>query len=175
MLEIKFVRQNLETVRQALDNRGAAADLAAFVQADEERKTVLGEIEQLRHRRNMVSNDIAALKKAGENADALVTEMRHVGDRIKHLEKDLTAHESTLSEVLLGIPNIPDPSVPVGRDETENTLVKTNGEKPSFDFTPQAHWDIGANLGILDFGRAARITGARFPLYLGAGARWSGP
>jgi seryl-tRNA synthetase len=103
MLEIKFVRQNLETVQEALDNRGAKADLDAFVQADESRKTVLGEIEQLRHRRNVVSNDIATMKKAGEDAHAQVTEMRDVGERIKALESELAIHEETLGSVLLGI------------------------------------------------------------------------
>jgi seryl-tRNA synthetase len=170
MLEIKFVRQNLETVQKALDNRGAKADLNAFAQADESRKTVLGEIEQLRHRRNVVSNDIAAMKKAGEDANAQVTEMRDVGERIKNLETELAIHEETLSSVLLGIPNIPDQSVPVGRDEADNTLVKIHGDPPVFDFEPLAHWDIGTNLGILDLARAARITGARFPLIMGDGA-----
>jgi seryl-tRNA synthetase len=170
MLEIKFVRQNLETVQEALDNRGAKADLDAFVQADESRKTVLGEIEQLRHRRNVVSNDIATMKKAGEDAHAQVTEMRDVGERIKALESELAIHEETLGSVLLGIPNIPDQSVPVGRDEADNTLVKIHGDPPVFDFEPLAHWDIGTNLGILDLARAARITGARFPLIMGDGA-----
>jgi len=170
MLEIKFVRQNIETVQKALDNRGAKADLNVFTQADESRKTVLGEIEQLRHRRNVVSNDIAAMKKAGENANALVTEMRDVGERIKALEAKLAIHEETLSSVLLGIPNIPNQSVPVGRDEADNTLVKIHGDPPAFDFKPLAHWDIGTNLGILDLARAARITGARFPLIMGEGA-----
>ena len=170
MLEIKFVRQNLDTVRQALENRGAKADLTAFIRADEKRITVLGEIEALRHRRNVVSNDIAVLKKAGENADALVAEMREVGDRIKALEKTLSLQEETLSEVLLGIPNIPHPSVPIGRSEADNTLVKTHGEPTVLDFEPRPHWDIGTELGLLHFDRAARITGARFPLIMGDGA-----
>ncbi len=170
MLEIKFVRQNLETVRQALEKRGANADLDAFVAADEQRKEALGEIEKLRHRRNTVSSEIAAMKKAGENADGRVAEMREVGDRIKALENDMAGHEEILTGVMLSIPNIPHESVPEGRDENDNSPVKTHGTPPQFDFEPQAHWDIGTRLGILDLGRAAQITGARFPLLLGDGA-----
>jgi len=170
MLEIKFVRQNLKSVQQALDNRGDAADWQTFIEADNLRKTALGEIEELRHRRNVVSDQIAALKKAGQDAQSMVTEMREVGDRIKQLEKELAVHEERLQSILMGIPNIPHPSVPIGKDEKDNPLVKTHGIPTRFDFEPQAHWDIGDRLKILDLGRAAQITGARFPLLIGDGA-----
>ena len=170
MLEIKFVRQNLEHVQQALENRGGSADWQAFIQADNQRKHVLGEIEELRHQRNVVSDEIAALKKAGQDAQALVLKMREVGDRVKELEKKLAVHEAQLQTILMGIPNIPHASVPRGKDESDNTLVKTYGTPPQFAFEPQPHWDIGERLGILDLGRAARITGARFPLLIGDGA-----
>ena len=170
MLEIKFVRQNLELVQQALENRGGTADWQSFVQADNQRKLVLGEIEELRHQRNVVSDEIAALKKAGQDAQAMVIKMREVGDRVKELEKELAVHETQLQTILMGIPNIPHESVPKGRDERDNTLVKTYGTPPQFEFEPQPHWDIGERLGILDLGRAARITGARFPLLMGDGA-----
>jgi seryl-tRNA synthetase len=170
MLEIKFVRQNLDIVKKALDNRGGKADWGAFTKADDQRKTALGEIEQLRHRRNVVSDEIAALKKSGQDAQQIVLEMRQVGERIKHLEKELAVHEETIDAILMGIPNIPHESVPTGKDENDNILVKTHGTPTAIDFDPQPHWDIGDRLGILDLGRASRITGARFPLIKGDGA-----
>ncbi len=170
MLEIKFVRQNLDDVRQAMSHRGASVDWAAFSEADNRRKAVLAEIEELRHRRNTVSDEIAALKKKGAPAEPLMSEMRSVGERIKSLEQSLAAHENDLNAILMRIPNIPHASVPVGKDENDNPVVKTVGTPPAFGFTPKPHWEIGEQLKILDFTRAARITGARFPLYLGAGA-----
>lgn len=170
MLEIKFVRQNLHIVKKSFENRGGTADWGAFTKADDQRKTALGEIEQLRHRRNVVSDEIAALKKSGEDAEEIVLEMRQVGERIKNLEKELAVHEETIDAILMGIPNIPHESVPTGKDENDNILVKTHGAPTEFDFDPQPHWDIGERLGILDLGRASRITGARFPLIKGDGA-----
>ena len=111
------------------------------------------------------------MKKAGKNAQPQIDEMKEVSARIKALDKEVNETEETLSEILLGIPNIPHPSVPEGQDDTENTLKRTWGEPAALGFEPKAHWDIGENLGILDFSRAARITGARFALYMGAGAR----
>jgi len=170
MLEIKFVRQNLDKVCQAMANRGAVIDWSAFNDADDRRKAVLAEIETLRHRRNTVSDEIATLKKKGTSAETLMSEMRAVGDRIKSLEQALSAHEGDLNALLMSIPNIPHNSVPVGKNENDNPVVKTVGAPSQFAFTPKAHWDIGEQLKIFDFNRAARITGARFPLYLGAGA-----
>ena len=171
MLEIKFVRQNLETVREALVRRAGTADLDAFTACDERRRTLLREIEGLRHRRNVVSDQIAEMKKKGENADAIVAEMREVAGRIKALEKTLAEDEETVREIIMSLPNIPHESVPVGRDEAQNTLLRQVGTPPDFGFEPKAHWDVGEALGIFDFECAARLTGARFPLYLGAGAR----
>jgi seryl-tRNA synthetase len=170
MLEIKFVRQNLAFVQQSLKNRGGTADWEAFLSADNQRKIVLGEIEALRHRRNVVSDEIAALKKAGQDAQAMVLEMRDVGERIKALEKNLTIHETQIQTILMGIPNIPHASVPVGKDENDNPLVKTMGTPTAFDFEVQPHWDIGERLKIMDLRRAAQIAGARFPLLIGDGA-----
>ena len=118
-----------------------------------------------------VESIIAGLKRSGDNADTLVTEMRQVSEKIKSLEKMLAEDESLIQTTLMGMPNIPHPSVPVGKDETENPVIKKVGEPPRFDFDPKPHWDIGENLNILDFNRAAKLAGARFPLYLGAGAR----
>lgn len=171
MLEIKFVSQNLSLVKDALDARGYQIDLATFKTCDDERRILLQEIESLRHQRNVVSDRIAAMKKAGENAAALVVEMRSVSARIKELDKQLSENQTTLADILMGIPNIPHASVPLGADETDNPVARTVGELPQFSFDPQPHWDIGTRLNILDFDRASKITGARFPLYFGAGAR----
>jgi seryl-tRNA synthetase len=170
MLEIKFVRQNLETVQKALETRGQSADLDAFIKCDDERRAILQELEALRHRRNVVSDQIAQMKKAGDNTDSVVAEMREVSSKIKVLDKALTENLETFDQILMGLPNIPHASVPVGKDETDNPVIKTVGDPPAFDFEPRPHWDVGAALGILDFERAAKIAGARFPLYFGAGA-----
>ncbi|MBT8332155.1 MAG: serine--tRNA ligase [Deltaproteobacteria bacterium] len=171
MLEIKFVRQNFETVEKALAARGHSTDLGAFKSCDDERRAILLELEALRHQRNVVSDQIAEMKRAGENADDIVAQMRDVSSKRKALDKSLAEIQETLEQMLLGMPNIPHVSVPVGKDETDNPVVNVVGERPEFDFEPRAHWDIGTELGILDFERAAKITGARFPLYYGAGAR----
>ncbi|NNJ99962.1 MAG: serine--tRNA ligase, partial [Desulfatitalea sp.] len=171
MLEIKFVRQNLVTVQQAMANRGAIIDWEAFTRADQGRTSVLSEIEALRHQRNTTSEQIARMKRSGEDTRQMMADMRTVGERIKTLEQTLSTHEADLDTILLGIPNLPNDSVPIGRNENDNPLLKTVGRPPRFDFEPKGHWDIGEALGILDFARAAGIAGARFPLYIGAGAR----
>lgn len=171
MLEIKFVRQKIAEVEKALSARGATADLDLFKKCDDRRRNVLAEIEELRHRRNVVSDQIADLKKKGDNADSLVAKMREVGSKIKALDKSLSEDDEKINEILMGLPNIPHSSVPIGKDESENPVVRTVGTLPEFDFEPLAHWTLGENLKIFDFERASKITGARFPLYLGAGAR----
>jgi seryl-tRNA synthetase len=171
MLEIKFVRQNLQIVQNALQTRGQAADLDTFITYDDERRTILQELEALRHQRNIVSDQIAEMKKSGEDAETLVAQMRDVSSRIKELDKAFGESEEMLEKILMGLPNIPHSSVPVGKNESQNPVIKTVGKPPQFAFDPKPHWDIGAELGILDFERAAKIAGARFPLYFGAGAR----
>ena len=171
MLEIKFVRQNLEKIEISLANRGDTADLETFKDSDTQRKSLLLEIETLRHRRNVVSEKIAGMKKNGEDADDLVTEMREVGGRIKTLELHLTENEENINQILFGLPNLPHTSVPIGKDSSENPVLKKTGTPPDFDFEPLPHWTLGENLKILDFETASKITGARFPLYLGAGAK----
>lgn len=170
MLEIKFVRQNLSDVKRALEARHSELDISAFQTADDLRRGVLVELEELRHQRNRVSDQIADLKKVSEDAKVLVEQMRLVSAKIKILEQELAVHQETLDKILLEIPNIPHASVPFGKDAADNSLVKQVGTPPHFEYDAQAHWDIGTRLGILDFERAAKITGARFPLYLGAGA-----
>jgi len=171
MLEIKFVRQNLEKIEISLANRGDTADLETFKDSDTQRKSLLLEIETLRHRRNVVSEKIAGMKKNGEDTDDLVTEMREVGGRIKTLELHLTENEEKINQILFGLPNLPHTSVPIGKDSSENPVLKKTGTPPDFDFEPLPHWTLGENLKILDFETASKITGARFPLYLGAGAK----
>jgi seryl-tRNA synthetase len=171
MLELKFVRQNLKQIETSLENRGESADLESFIDCDAQRKTLLLEIEDLRHRRNVVSEKIAAMKRNKENADNLVAEMRQVADRIKVLDQDLSENGGKINHILFRIPNLPHHSVPIGKDSSENPVIKKVGSVPNFDFEPQPHWVLGENLKIFDFETASKITGARFPLYLGAGAR----
>jgi len=171
MLEIKFVRQNLPEIQKALTNRGETVDFDSFKACDAKRREILLEIENLRHRRNVVSEQIAEMKKKGENTDSIVLEMREVSSKIKILDNALAENDEIINEILLGLPNLPHESVTVGKDESDNPVVKQFGEPPAFDFEPRPHWDIGKNLKILDFDRASSITGARFPLYFGAGAR----
>ena len=170
MLEIKFIRQNLTDVKQAMVNRGDHIDLEALIVADDNRKKILLEIEALRHKRNVVSDQIAAMKKDGQTAEATMAEMREVSSQIKALDRNLSENEAVMQTILLQIPNIPHGSVPIGQDENDNPVLRTVGHPADMNFEPQAHWDIGEHLGILDFKRAARITGARFPLYFGQGA-----
>lgn len=172
MLEIKYVRQNLSDVKSALDARGTVVDLEFFEKTDAKRREVLLEIEELRHHRNVVSERIAELKKAGEDTLDLVAEMRAVAGKIKQLDKLLAESEEIIDHLLLEIPNIPHASVPVGKDETNNPVIKQVGTPPQFGFEPRPHWTLGSDLGILDFERAAKITGARFPLYFGVGAKF---
>jgi seryl-tRNA synthetase len=171
MLEIKRVRQNLAAVEAALGTRGPSVNLDPFRAVDEQHRQTLLEIEALRHRRNIVSDEIARLKKAGDPAEALMAEMRAVSTRVKELEKTLAETQEALSRILMGIPNLPHVSVPVGKDSSENPVVKSWGDPTRFAFEAKAHWDIGAALKVLDLERATKITGARFPLYFGSGAR----
>src|SRR6185503_8452404 len=171
MLEMAWVRDHLDDLQKALRDRGAGIDLAEFTRLDEKRRAALREVEQLKASRNQVSEKIAALKKDKKDAAPLIDEMRGVGDRIKGLDATVSECETALEAWLLAVPNVPHASVPVGRSSEENIEVRRWGRPPAFDFKPLAHWDLGAALGILDFERAAKIAGARFAVYFGAGAR----
>ena len=170
MLGIKFVRQNLTNVKKAIENRGERIDWTALIDADDTHKTILLEIEALRHKRNVVSDQIAEMKKKGETAEEAVAEMREVSGQIKTLDNTLSENDTIIHTILMQIPNMPHESVPIGEDENDNPVVRNVGTLPDMNFEPKAHWDVGERLGILDFKRAARITGARFPLYFGKGA-----
>ncbi|MFH2092124.1 MAG: serine--tRNA ligase [Pseudomonadota bacterium] len=171
MLDLKYIKTNLELVKKGMAKRRAKIDFTSLLDNDEKRKKLLLDIEALRHKRNVVSDDIATIKKSGSNADAFIKEMREVSDSIKELDKDLTAVQEEIYNFLISIPNLPHEDVPEGKDDTENRLEKTHGKPKIFNFTAKAHWDIGEDLKILDLTRAAKLTGARFPLYLGNGAR----
>lgn len=171
MLDMKFVRENLSAVQEMLKNRCNALDLSPFAALDERRRVILQDVEEKKARRNAVSKEIGVRKKAGENADDVVAEMRALGDEITALDDELRGVEQSLRDLLLQIPNMPKADVPIGKDDTENPEVRRWGTRRTFDFEPQAHWDIGEKLGVLDAERAAKVTGARFTFYKGLGAR----
>jgi len=171
MLEIKYVRENIDEVKQALLKRGGKADFNGFIEAEKKRRELLQQIEELRYRRNTVSDEIAGMKRKGEDAESSVLEMKAVSVQIKDLDKLLADTETFIQNFMMSIPNMPHPDVPPGKNDEDNRLEKTVGTPRTFDFPIKAHWDIGEDLGILDFARAAKITGTRFPLYMGSGAR----
>ncbi|OGR27114.1 MAG: serine--tRNA ligase [Desulfobacterales bacterium RIFOXYA12_FULL_46_15] len=171
MLDLKFINTHLEAVKNGMNKRRAKIDFSLLSDNDEKRKSLLLNIEELRHTRNTVSDEIAKLKKSGEDANPLIQKMKDVSDTIKTLDKDLAIVETGIQNFLISLPNIPHDDVPVGKDETDNQLVKTYGDPRKFDFEIKPHWEIGENLGILDLTRASKLAGARFPLYFGNGAR----
>ncbi|MDD4568575.1 MAG: serine--tRNA ligase [Tepidanaerobacteraceae bacterium] len=171
MLDVKLLRQNPEMVRESLDNRGAVADLDEFLKLDEKRRNLLFEVEKLKNLRNQESEEIARKKKAGESAEEQIIRMKEVSKSIKEMDSKISDLEENLQDILLTIPNIPDSSVPVGKSDEDNKEVRRWGEPTEFDFDPKSHWDIGEALDILDFERARKITGSRFTVYKGAGAR----
>jgi seryl-tRNA synthetase len=175
MLDLRFVRENADTVKASLSRRGMKLDLKEFLALDTRRRAAQQEIETLRRQRNEVSEEIGRLKKAGQPAEDKVAEMRAVGDSIAALENNTREVEEAQRNILLTIPNLPHASVPDGKDENDNVETRRwspyGGEPPKFSFEPKPHWDLAEYLDIIDFDRAAKITGARFALYKGMGAR----
>jgi seryl-tRNA synthetase len=171
MLDPKFVLENIDLIIDKCASRGFKVDLSEFLRLAEAKKTALRKVEVLRARRNKASEDVAKLKRTGGDASTLIAETKLVGDQIKVLEDELKPLDDQIHLTLLNIPNLPDESVPRGPDASNNVEVRRVGEPRDFDFEPQAHWDLGTNLGILDFDRAAKITGSRFTVYLAAAAR----
>lgn len=171
MLDIKFVRDNMEVVQQALLNRGNNLNLDEFLALEKERRVLLSQVEALKNNRNTVSQEISRLKKAKENADKLVAQMRLVGDQIAEIDAKVKDVESALQTIIINIPNMLHESVPVGQDENSNVEMRTWGTLPVFETQPLAHWEIGEKLNILDFERGSKVTGARFTFYRGLGAR----
>ncbi len=171
MLDIKFVRDNMEIVQQALINRGNNLSLDEFLTLEKERRVLLSQVEALKNNRNTVSQEISRLKRAKENADELVAEMRLVGDQIAEMDAKVKDVEAALQTIIINIPNMLHESVPIGQDENSNVEVRTWGTLPVFETQPLPHWEIGENLNILDFERGGKVTGARFTFYRGLGAR----
>src|ERR1035437_6060931 len=173
MLDLGFVRSNLEVVEEKLRARGAdpAALLGAFRVLDQSRREAITLAEQVKARRNELSQQVGALKKAGQDATAAMDETRSLKEKLDELDKTAAAFDDQLRQLLAGIPNLTRDEVPIGRSEADNDTVKTWGEKRVFDFEPKPHWELGEALGILDFERAAKLSGARFVVYMGAGAR----
>lgn len=172
MFDVKLLRSDLAAVQAAMQNRGKQIEeLNGFTELDVKRRELLQETEQLKNRRNTVSQEVAGRKRSGENADELIQEMKVVGDRIKELDDEIRVLDESLQQVLLSIPNMPHASVPVGRTEEENVEVRRIGDIPTFDFEVKPHWEVAQELGILDFEAAAKVTGSRFVFYKGLGAR----
>ncbi|WP_019244545.1 MULTISPECIES: serine--tRNA ligase [Bacillus] len=172
MLDLKFLRSNFEEIKNKLQHRGEdLTDLGKFEDLDRRRRGLIAETETLKSRRNEVSQQISIMKREKQDADHVIKEMREVGDKIKVLDDELREVEAELEKLLLSIPNIPHESVPVGDSEDDNVVARTWGEIPKFTFEPKPHWDLATDLGIVDFERAAKVTGSRFVFYKGLGAR----
>jgi seryl-tRNA synthetase len=171
MLDPKLLRYTPEVVAEGMRRRQKEIDLNVLTTLEERRRTALTRVEALKAERNVASQQIAELKKRKEDASRPIEAMRRVGDEIKALDEEANATEAEFTELLMAIPNIPDPSVPDGADADDNLVVRVWGEPALPDFGAKPHWELGANLGILDFERAAKIAQARFSLFMGAGAR----
>jgi seryl-tRNA synthetase len=173
MLDLNFVRENLPKVEEMLRQRGAdpAAVLGDFRELDTQRRQAITEAETLKARRNKASEDIARLKKSGQDASAAMAETKELREQIQNKEKTAGDLDARLRDILAGIPNMPHASVPIGHSAEENVEMRRWGTPPKFDFTPKPHWDLGAELGVLDLERAVKLTGARFAVYWGLGAK----
>jgi len=170
-LDPRYVLDNLELVQKRIEARGTKFDFEALAKLAAQRKGLLRKVEDLRFERNKASGEILTRKKESLDSSPIILAMRNVAEEISRLEGDLKGIEEKLDALLLTVPNLPDESVPVGKASADNVEVRRVGTPPEFSFTPEPHWDIGRRLGILDFDRAAKITGSRFAVYLGVGAR----
>ncbi|MEO8196708.1 MAG: serine--tRNA ligase [Thermoanaerobaculia bacterium] len=172
MLSRDLLRTDPEKIRRAFVDRGQGpATLDEWLRLDAERRSAVTEIDELKRRRNEASREVGAKKSKGENADSLMAEVGVIKGRLESLEAALAGLDTELGALELRFPNLPDPSVPVGSDETANRVERVVGTPRTFDFEPKPHWDLGTDLGILDFERGAKVTGARFTVYYGAAAR----
>jgi len=173
MLDIKLIREKPDFVRERLATRGRGdeAHIAEIAALDEQRRELLAEGDGLKAERNKVSKEIGALKSKGQDASAQMSAMKQVGERVSVIDAEVAGLDEKLQQILLMIPNLPHESVAVGKEAADNPEIRKWGEAPKFAFPPKAHWDIGEQLGILDFARAAKISGSGFILYKGAGAR----
>ena len=170
MLDIKYLRENFPAAEKALPTRSGKVDLSGFQTLDQQRRELLNEVELLKAEKNRVSGLIGRTKDKSQ-VQGEISRMKDVSTQIKSLDDQLREVETQLSELLMGVPNIPHEKSPIGISEDDNVEIRVWGEKPVLDFTPKAHWDIGEDLGILDFERGSKLSGARFCVYFGAGAR----
>jgi seryl-tRNA synthetase len=173
MLDLNFVRANLELVEEKLRSRGQdpATLLGDFRELDKDRRSRITQAETLQAQRNKISQEVASARKAGEDATALIEETKQLKQQTEELEQSAAKAEEAMRALLIAIPNLPQDNVPVGKSEAENVEVLRWGQQPEFEFAPKPHWELGENLGILDFARAAKISGARFAVYWGQGAK----
>lgn len=171
MLDVKFVVENADLVKAAMKTRSGEYDVDIVLELDRQRREILKEVEALKAERNRESAQVAALKREKKDASEIIARMKDVGDKIKALDDELGPVESGLRMAMLSIPNIPDKTVPIGKDDTENVEIRKFMEPTKFGFEPKAHWDLGDSLNILDPATAAKITGTRFTVYRGLGAR----
>lgn len=171
MLNIKRVRENPEEVREGLKKRSGEYDIDSVLQIDDQRRALLAEVEEKKAEKNRVSKEIPLKKKKGEDVSEIFESMRKLSDEIKGYDERLREIDEKMRDALLNIPNVPHPSVPVGKDDAENVELRKFGTPTSFDFEPKAHWDLGTDLGLLDFDRGAKLSGARFTVMTGKGAR----
>lgn len=171
MLNIKRVRENPEDVREGLRKRSGEYDIDSVLQIDDQRRALLAEVEEKKAEKNRVSKEIPLKKKKGEDVSEIFESMRKLSDEIKGYDERLREIDEKMRDALLNIPNVPHPSVPIGKDDAENVELRKFGTPTSFDFEPKAHWDLGTDLGLLDFDRGAKLSGARFTVMTGKGAR----
>lgn len=171
MLDLKFVLNNLNAVKDMLAKRGQTIDLSPLEKLNDRRKKLQQEFDALRSKQNQASNEIAKAKKAGVDAGKIMADMQAAASRIKEIQPELSGLEAEVESFLLNIPNIPHESVPVGKESADNVEVRVWGKKPEFDFKPKEHWELGEKLGILDFERGAKIARSRFTLYKGQAAQ----
>ena len=171
MLDIKVLRTEHEKIVEALRKRNNDLDITPAIELDKKRRDILTDVEAKKAKQNEITKQIPAMKKAGENTDAIFAEMKELSNEIKEMDEKVREIDEELRNFMLRIPNMPNPNVPEGIDDTENKELRRNGTPREFDFEAKAHWDIGADLDILDFERGAKISGARFTVYKGLGAR----
>jgi len=175
MLDLTYIREHPDEVKQAMANLYAEAPIDEILELDKQRRALLQEVEQLKQQRNTVSKEIGKMNAArADEREAKKAEMRAVGDRITALDAEVNEAEARLNDLMLRVPNLPDPSVPIGKDDTENVVTRVVGEPKTvkdFGFEPKPHWDLGPALGIIDFERGVKVSGTRFYMLIGAGAK----
>lgn len=171
MLDIKRIREDFEGVKKALEKRGKKYDLESFLTLDEKRRTLLQQVEELKNKQNTTSKQVPILKKEGKDTTELMAEMKELSEKIKSLDNNVREVDEEIKTLSYSIPNTPNEKVPEGVDDTQNEEIRKWGEPRNFSFEPKPHWDLGEHHDILDFGRAGKITGARFTVYKGLGAR----